>query len=89
MEYKHVGVLLELAKVKELEADIMDSSLGMLVRKEEEKEWRRKMLEQCSKAVRQQDEWQKEVVGMLKQQQQLNSLLVNSLLEMKNQPSQP
>jgi len=89
LEYKHVGVLLELAKVKELEADIMDSSLGMLVRKEEEKEWRRKMLEQCSKAVRQQEEWQKEVVGMLKQQQQLNSLLVNSLLEMKNQPSQP
>ena len=46
MEYKHVGVLLELARVKELEADIMESSMGMLVRKEEEKEWRKKMLEQ-------------------------------------------
>ena len=59
-EFNHVGVLAELAKVKEVEADIMSSSLGVLVQKEEEKEWRRKMLEQ-------QQEWQKEVVGILKQ----------------------
>ena len=59
-EFNHVGVLAELAKVKEVEPDIMSSSLGVLVQKEEEKEWRRKMLEQ-------QQEWQKEVVGILKQ----------------------
>ena len=58
-EFNHVGVLAELAKVKQVEPDIMSSSLGVLVQKEEEKEWRRKMLEQ-------QQEWQKEVVGMLK-----------------------
>ena len=45
-ENNHVGVLAELAKVKEVEVDIMDSSLGQLVLKEEEREWRRQMLEQ-------------------------------------------
>ena len=70
-EHNHVGVLVELAKVKEVEPDIMSSSLGELVQKEEERErrrrkdeeereWRREMLEQ-------QQEWQKEVVGILKQ----------------------
>ena len=46
--------------MKEVEPDIMSSSLGVLVQKEEEKEWRRKMLEQ-------QQEWQREVVGISKQ----------------------
>ena len=96
-EYNHFGVLAELAKVKDLEVDIMSSSLGELVQREEEREWRRKkdeeerewrrkMLEQYSNAVKQQQEWQKEVVGMLKQQNRLNSLIVNSLLELTNQP---
>ena len=69
-EHNHVGVLVELAKVKEVEPEIMSSSLGALVRelvqKEEEREWRRKMLEQCSSAVQQQQDWQKEVAGKLK-----------------------
>ena len=42
---------MELAKVKILESDIMESSLGELVRKEEEKEWRKKMLEQKEEEV--------------------------------------
>ena len=62
---------MELAKVKILESDILESSLGELVRKEEEKEWRKKMLEQ-------QQEWQKEVVEMLKQQNQLISRLARN-----------
>jgi len=81
-EHNHVGVLVELAKVKEVEPEIMWSSLGELVRElmqkeeerdwrmrkeEEEREWRRKMLEQCTSAVQQQQDWQKEVVGMLQQ----------------------
>ena len=76
-EHSHVGVLVELAKVKEVEPEIMSSSLGELVQKEEEREWRMrkeeeerewrmKMLEQCSSAVQQQQDWQKEVVAMLK-----------------------
>ena len=80
-EHNHVGVLVELAKVKEVEPEIMSSSLGELVRElvqqeeekewrrrkeEEEREWRKKMLEQCSSAVQQQQDWQKEVVAMLK-----------------------
>jgi len=73
-EHNHVGVLVELAKVKEVEPDIMSSSLGVLVQKEEEKEWRRKMLEQ-------QQEWQKEVVGLLKQQNRLISLLARNSSE--------
>ena len=76
----------------------MSSSLGVLVQKEEEKEWRRKMLEQ-------QQEWQKEVgrnleaaqsakifsdltqidicqvVGLLKQQNRLISLLARNSSE--------
>ena len=42
----HVGVLAELTKVKEVEPDIMESSLGKLVLKDEERERRRQMLEQ-------------------------------------------
>merc|ERR1719430_1057771 len=37
-ENNHVGVLAELAKVKEVEPDIMDSSVGKLVLKDEVKE---------------------------------------------------
>ena len=84
--HNHVGVLVELAKVKILESDIMESSLGELVRKEEEKEWREKMLEQKEeegewrkKMQEQQQEWQKEVVEMLKQQNRLISLLAKNL----------
>ena len=47
-ENNHVGALAELAKVKEVEPDIMDSSLGKLVLKDGEKEWRRLMLEQLT-----------------------------------------
>ena len=69
-EHNHVGVLAELAKVKEVEPEIMSSSLGVLARelvqKEEEREWRRRMLEQCTTSLQQQQEWQKEVVGMFK-----------------------
>ena len=87
-EHKHVGVLVELAKVKEVDPEIMLSSLGELVLKEEERErrrrkeeeemewrrrkeeeereWRRKMFEQCTSAIQQQQNWQKEVVGLLK-----------------------
>ena len=79
-----------MAKVKELDPEIMFSSLGELVLKEEEREcrrrkeeeemeWRRRreeeerelrrqMLEQCTSAIQQQQNWQKEVVGLLKQQ---------------------
>ena len=99
-EHNHVGVLVELAKVKEVEPEIMSSSLGELVRElvqqeeerewrmrkeEEEKEWRKKMLEQCSSAVQQQQDWQKEVVGMLKQQNQLISLLARNSSDAKEQ----
>ena len=48
----HVGVLAELVKVKEVALDIMDSSLGKLVLKEEEREWRRKMLEMITLLAR-------------------------------------
>ena len=92
-EHNHVGVLVELAKAKEVDPEIMLSSLGELVLKEEEREcrrrkeeeemewrrrkeeeereWRRKMLEQCTSAIQQQQDWQKEVVGLLKQQNPL------------------
>ena len=83
--YNHVGVLAELAKVKDLESDIMESSLGELVRKEEEREWRRKMVEQMEeerewrkKTLQQQQDWQREVVEMLKQQNLLISLLAKN-----------
>ena len=70
-EFNHVGVLAELAKVKEVEADIMSSSLGELVQKEEEREWRRRKDEEerewRREMLEQQQEWQKEVVVMLKQ----------------------
>jgi len=81
-EFNHVGVLAELVKVKEVEQDIMSSSLGELVLKEEEREWRRRKEEEerewRMKMLQQQQEWQKEVVGMLKQQNQLISLLAKS-----------
>lgn len=48
----HVGVLAELTKVKEVEPDIMESSLGKLVLKDEEREWRRQMLEQLTEQNR-------------------------------------
>ena len=83
--YNHVGVLAELAKVKDLDSDIMDSSLGELVRKEEEKEFRNKMLEQKEeegewrkKMLEQQQDWQREVVELLKQQNRLISLLAKN-----------
>ena len=68
-----------MAKVKEVDPEIMSSSLGELVQKEEErecrrrkeeeeKEWRRKMLEQCTSAIQQQQDWQKEVKGISKYQ---------------------
>ena len=61
--------------MKEVDPEIMSSSLGELVQKEEEREcrrrkeeeereWRRKMLEQCTSAIQQQQDWQMEVVGM-------------------------
>ena len=75
----------ELAKVKDLDSDIMDSSLGELVRKEEEKEFRKKMLEQKEeegewrkKMLEQQQDWQREVVELLKQQNRLISLLAKN-----------
>jgi len=99
-EHNHFGVLVELSKVKEVDPEIMLSSLGELVLKEEEREcrrrrekeekewrrrraeeegeWRRKMLEQCTSAIQQQQDWQKEVVGMFKQQNQLISLLARN-----------
>jgi len=91
-ESNHVGVLVELAKVKEVDPEIMSSSLGELVQKEEErecrrrkeeeeKEWRRKMLEQCTSAIQQQQDWQMEVTGMLKQQNKLISLLARNSSE--------
>ena len=79
--------------MKEVDPEIMSSSLGELVRKqeerewnggkekverewrrrkeEEEREWRRQMLEQCTSAFQQQQDWQMEVFGMLKQQNPL------------------
>ena len=82
-----------MAKVKEVDPEIMSSSLGELVRKQEEREWNggkmeeerkwkrrkemeerewiRQMLEQCTSAIQQQQNWQKEVVGLLKQQNPL------------------
>ena len=75
----------ELAKVKDLDSDIMDSSLGELVRKEEEKEFRKKMLEEKEeegewrkKMLEQQQDWQREVVELLKQQNRLISLLAKN-----------
>jgi len=81
-EHNHVGVLAELVKVKEVEQDIMSSSLGELVLKEEEIDWRRRKDEEerewRRQMLQQQQEWQKEVVGMLKQQNRLISLLARN-----------
>ena len=74
-EFNHVGVLAELAKMKSLDPEILSSSLGQLVQKEEEREWQRRRLEEmrlmreavdkCTSAVHQQQEWQKEVVELI------------------------
>ena len=74
-EFHHVGVLAELAKIKALDPEILSSSLGQLVQKEEEREWQRRRLEEmrlqreavdkCTSAVHQQQEWQKEVVELI------------------------
>ena len=67
-EFNHVGVLAELVKVKEVEQDIMSSSLGELVLKEEEIDWRRSKDEEerewRRQMLQQQQEWQKEVGGI-------------------------
>ena len=74
-EFNHVGVLAELAKIKALDPEILSSSLGQLVKREEEREWQRRRLEEmrlmreavdkCTSAVHQQQEWQKEVVELI------------------------
>ena len=90
-EFHHVGVLAELAKIKALDPEILSSSLGQLVQKEEEREWQRRRLEEmrlqreavdkCTSAVHQQQEWQKEVVEVLKEQNKLISVLAKKLSE--------
>ena len=88
-EFNHVGVLAELAKIKALDPEILSSSLGQLVQKEEEREWQRRRLEEmrlmreavgkCTSAVHQQQEWQKEVVEVLKEQNKMISVLAKKL----------
>ena len=90
-EFHYVGVLAELAKMKALDPEILSSSLGQLVQKEEEREWQRRRLEEmrlqreavdkCTSAVHQQQEWQKEVVEVLKEQNKLISVLAKKLSE--------
>ena len=90
-EFHHVGVLAELAKIKALDPEILSSSLGQLVQREEEREWQRRRLEEmrlqreavdkCTSAVHQQQEWQKEVVEVLKEQNKLISVLAKKLSE--------
>ena len=90
-EFHHVGVLAELAKIKALDPEILSSSLGQLVQKEEEREWQRRRLEEmrlmreavdkCTSAVHQQQEWQQEVVEVLKEQNKLISILTKKLSE--------
>merc|ERR1712013_90533 len=45
-EFSHVGVLAELARKKSLDPEILSSSLGQLVQREEEREWQRRRLEE-------------------------------------------
>ena len=88
-EFNHVGVLAELAKIKALDLEILSSSLGQLVQKEEEREWQRRRLEEmrlmreavdkCTSAVHQQQEWQKEVAEVLKEQNKMISVLAKKL----------
>jgi len=90
-EFSHVGVLAELAKIKVLDPEILSSSLGQLVQKEEEMEWQRRRLEEmrlhrealdkCTSAVHQQQEWQKELVEVLKEQNKVISILAKKLYE--------
>ena len=90
-EFSHVGVLVELARMKALDPEILSSSLGQLVQREEEMEWQRRRLEEmklhreavdkCSSAVQQQQEWQQQLVEVLKEQNKLISILVKKLSE--------
>ena len=90
-EFSHVGVLAGLAKIKVLDPEILSSSLGQLVQKEEEMEWQRRRLEEmrlhrealdkCTSAVHQQQEWQKELVEVLKEQNKVISILAKKLYE--------
>ena len=90
-EFSHVGVLVEFAKMKALDPEILSSSLGKLVQREEEREWQRRRLEEmrlmreavdkCSSAVQQLQEWQKEVVEVLKEQNKLILVLAKKLSE--------
>ena len=90
-EFSHVGVLAELARMKALDPEILSSSLGQLVQREEEREWQRRRLEEmrlqreavdkCTSAIHQQQEWQKEVVEVLKEQNKLISVLAKKLSE--------
>ena len=90
-EFSHVGVLVELARMKALDPEILSSSLGQLVQKEEEREWQRRRLEEmrlhrealdkCTSAVHQQQEWQKELVEVLKEQNKVISILAKKLYE--------
>jgi len=59
-EHNHVGVLVELAKVKEVDPDIMSSSLGELVRKQEEREWNGGKEEEERECRRRKEEEEKE-----------------------------
>ena len=59
----HLGVLVEMNKVMELQPLIMESSLGMQVQRMEERAWRKKMEEKQQKM----EEKQEEMVALLKQ----------------------
>ena len=75
-ENNHVGALAELAKVKEVEPDIMDSSLGKLVLKDEEREWRRQML-----VLKDEErEWRRQMLEQLTHQNQLIALIAKKTL---------
>ena len=77
--------------MKSLDPEILSSSLGQLVQREEEREWQRRRLEEmrlqreavdkCTSAIHQQQEWQKEVVEVLKEQNKLISVLAKKLSE--------
>ena len=75
-ENNHVGALAELAKVKEVEPDIMDSSLGKLVLRDEEREWRRQML-----VLKDEErEWRRQMLEQLTEQNQLIALIAKKTL---------
>ena len=60
---RHLEVLVEMNKVKELQPLIMESSLGMQVQRMEERAWRVKMEEKQQKM----EEKQEEMVALLNQ----------------------